>query len=83
MRAWFIALVILIGSTIHAKAQLASQTSPEKFAEFIPLYPKGKMPNSKGMKLKDSIANERIYQVANPGMYAFFPSGQENKEPQL
>ncbi|RYF26720.1 MAG: alpha/beta hydrolase, partial [Flavobacteriales bacterium] len=29
--------------------------------EFIPLWPDGKMPNSKGLKLKDSIANERIY----------------------
>lgn len=47
--------------------------------EFIPLWPKGKMPNTKGMKLKDSIANERIYQVGTPGMYSFFPSVQENK----
>ena len=37
------------------------------------------MPNSKGLKLKDSIANERIYQVGTPGMYAFFPSSTENR----
>lgn len=55
------------------------QTSPERYAEFIPLYPNGKMPNSKGLNLKDSIANERIYRVGTPGMYAFFPSSQENK----
>lgn len=47
--------------------------------EFIPLWPKGKMPNSKGLNLKDSIANERIYQVGTPSMYAFFPSEQENR----
>ena len=47
--------------------------------EFIPLWEKGKMPNSKGMELKDDIRNERIYQVGNPGFYAFFPSQQENK----
>jgi len=47
--------------------------------EFIPLWEKGKMPNSKGMELKDDIRNERIYQVGNPGFYAFFPSRQENK----
>lgn len=47
--------------------------------EFIPLWPPGKMPNTKGLKLKDSIANERIYQVGTPGMYSFFPSSQENK----
>jgi len=37
------------------------------------------MPNAKGLKLKDSIANERIYQVGTPGFYAFFPSAAENK----
>lgn len=47
--------------------------------DFIPLWPQGKMPNSKGMQLADSIANERVYKVGTPGMYAFFPSQQENK----
>ncbi|MDI3321255.1 alpha/beta hydrolase [Pinibacter soli] len=47
--------------------------------EFIPLWPTGKMPNTKGIRLTDSIANERIYRVGNPGMYAFFPSSQENR----
>src|SRR5215211_2444354 len=47
--------------------------------EFIPLWPKGKMPNTKGMNLKDSIANERIFRVGTPGMYAFFPGTAENK----
>jgi hypothetical protein len=46
--------------------------------EFIPLWPTGKMPNSKGLKLTDSIANERVYRVGTPGMYAFFPSANEN-----
>lgn len=47
--------------------------------EFIPLYAAGKMPNSKGLTLKDDIRSERVYQVGTPGMYAFFPSLQENK----
>ncbi len=47
--------------------------------EFILLWEKGKMPNSKGIELKDDIRNERIYQVEMPGFYAFFPSRQENK----
>lgn len=47
--------------------------------EFIPLWEKGKMPNSKGIELKDEIRNERVYQVGTPGFYAFFPSVQENK----
>lgn len=63
---------------VRAGAQ-GPQTSPEKFAEFIPLYPQGKMPNSRGLNLKDSIANERIYRVGTPGIYAFFPSSTENK----
>jgi acetyl esterase/lipase len=46
--------------------------------DFIPLWPEGKMPGSKGLKLNDSIANERIFVVGKPGMYAFFPSAQEN-----
>jgi acetyl esterase/lipase len=47
--------------------------------EFIPLWPKNHLPNSKNLQLKDSIANERIYRVGTPGMYAFFPGAQENK----
>ena len=46
--------------------------------EFIPLYPEGKMPNSKGMNLQEEIREERIYQVGKPGIHAFFPSPQTN-----
>jgi acetyl esterase/lipase len=67
LRTTFFILLISL-TVLHAKAQ-----------EFIPLWPKGKMPNTKGMNLKDSIANERVYRVGVPGMYAFFPSAQENK----
>ena len=38
------------------------------------------MPNSKGLKLKDSVANERIFVIGKPGMYAFFPSTNESKK---
>ena len=51
-----------------------------KAQEFIPLWPSGKMPNTKGMRLKDSIYNERVFQVGTPGMFSFFPSLQENKQ---
>jgi len=47
--------------------------------DFIELWPKGHIPNSKHLNLTDSIANERIYRVMNPGIYAFFPGKQENK----
>ena len=40
---------------------------------------KDNMPNSKGITVKDSIANERVYQVGTPGVYVFEPSIAENK----
>lgn len=45
--------------------------------EFIPLWPKGKMPNSKGVTLEHIEERERITQVAIPGMYAFLPPKEE------
>ena len=62
-----IIIAITIVLTLQAKAQ-----------EFIPLWPANKMPNTKGFALKDSIVNERAIQIANPGMYAFFPSKDDN-----
>ena len=47
--------------------------------DFIPLWPKGKMPNSKGMQLTDSISGERYRRVGTPGLLAFFPSKEENR----
>ncbi|MGF7230923.1 alpha/beta hydrolase [Arachidicoccus sp.] len=47
--------------------------------DFIELWQKGHIPDSKKLPLKDSIANERVYRVMTPGMYAFFPGTQENK----
>lgn len=46
---------------------------------FLPIWEKGKMPNSKGLALPDSIANERVYQVGTPGFYVFETSKAENK----
>lgn len=46
--------------------------------QYIPLWPVGEMPNSKGMKLEHIEERQRITQVAEPGMYAFFTSKEEN-----
>ena len=46
--------------------------------QFISLWPKDKMPNSKGLKLEHQEERERITQVKVPGIYAFFPSKEEN-----
>lgn len=64
----FFGLTLILSVYLQAGAQ-----------EFIPLWPAGNIPDSKGMQLTDSISNERIHRVGTPGMYAFFPSLQENK----
>ena len=46
--------------------------------QFIPLWPAAKMPNTKEMKLDLIEERERITQVAQPGMYTFFTSKEEN-----
>lgn len=61
-------ILFLAGFTLTSFAQ-----------DFISLWPRNHIPNSKHLKLTDSIANERVYRVMNPGMYAFFPGKQENK----
>lgn len=63
-----IVIFLLLFTIIKSQAQ-----------DFIPLWTKGKMPNSKGLVVKDSINNERIMQVGMPGIHAFFTSNQENK----
>lgn len=54
-------------------------TAGARAQDFIPIWPENNIPNSNHLKLSDSIANERIYRVMLPGMYAFFPGKQENK----
>lgn len=46
--------------------------------EKIYLWEDGKMPNSRRMELKDSIANERVYQVAKPWMEFFAAPADKN-----
>jgi acetyl esterase/lipase len=46
--------------------------------DFIPLWPPGKMPNSKGIEIKEIVLNDRILQVDTPGIYVFFTSKEEN-----
>lgn len=47
--------------------------------EFIPLWPEGRMPNSKGLELEHIEERQRITQVSRPGLYAFLPSREDNK----
>jgi len=48
--------------------------------EFLPIWPEGKMPNSKGLSLQDSVHNQRIYRAKTPGILPFFPSQEENSK---
>lgn len=45
--------------------------------DIIPLWPKGMMPNSKGIALEHIEERERITQVSEPKMLAFFPPKEE------
>ena len=47
--------------------------------ECIWLYPEGKVPNSKGVKVVDSLSNERYYKIGRPRIIAYFTSKDENK----
>ena len=47
--------------------------------QVIPLWETGKMPNSKGLYMIDSIANERQYVVTNPNIEVYTPSKEENR----
>ncbi|MEO7925078.1 MAG: alpha/beta hydrolase [Chitinophagaceae bacterium] len=46
---------------------------------FISLWPEGKKPNSNGKKITDSLFNERIWRVSDPGIYTFIVPKSENK----
>jgi acetyl esterase/lipase len=53
-------------------------TNVGKAQVHISLWPKGRMPNSKGLALQDSIHNQRIYRLKKPRMIAFFPPLDDN-----
>lgn len=58
---------------------ILSGTYTVAFAQqFIPLWKPGHIPDSKGLHLKDSIVNNRYYQVGMPGMYVFHPAKEVN-----
>lgn len=48
--------------------------------EYLRIWDENSMPNSKGLNIKDSIANERIYQVKHPGLYVFDSPQSEKKK---
>lgn len=47
--------------------------------EKITLWPKGQMPNSKGLKLKTEEKDSRITQIKETELFAFFPPKEDRK----
>ncbi|MFN4365482.1 alpha/beta hydrolase [Chryseobacterium hispalense] len=47
--------------------------------EKITLWPKGKMPNSKGLQLKTEEKDGRIVQIKEPELFTFLPPKEERK----
>jgi Esterase/lipase len=45
----------------------------------IYLWEKGNMPNSRGLHIADSIANDRQFVVGNPNIVVYTPSKEENR----
>ncbi|MCR5395605.1 MAG: alpha/beta hydrolase [Bacteroidales bacterium] len=41
------------------------------------LWPEGRMPNSRGISVKDSLARHRVWQVSHPRMYAYMATHSE------
>ena len=46
--------------------------------QFIPIWEHNRMPNTRGLELEYQEKDQRITQVSSPGIYAFFPSQDEN-----
>ncbi len=54
-------------------------TTPIYCQQYISLWPKDKMPNTKNLPIKYKEERQRILQVDDPGIYAFFTSNEENQ----
>jgi len=63
----FLAIFFIAGFLVNAKSQ-----------EFIPLWPEGKKPDNNGLKVSDSLYNDRIWRVGTPGIYSFIVPKSEN-----
>ncbi len=65
---WFWSLTVLLCSCATLSAQ-----------ERIELWEGVEMPNSKGIFVADSIANQRVYKVGRPAIYRVAPAPEKNR----
>ena len=68
MRKRFLLITLLMLGALPAHAQ-----------EILPIWPEGTMPNSRGVSVEDSMARQRIFQIAEPELHAFFPPQEKNE----
>lgn len=66
-------IIILAFAALHIGILLISAQ------EKISLWPKGQMPNSKGLSLKTEEKDGRIVQIREPELFAFLPPKEERK----
>lgn len=52
--------------------------APSYAQEFFPIWGNSKIPNINKLRVQDSVVNERIWQVATPGVYALPATRSEN-----
>lgn len=65
-------IIIIVLATFFTTVSIAQ--------EKITLWEKGKIPNSKGLSITDSISNERVHRIGTPYIEMFTPSIAENKK---
>lgn len=63
--SFFVLIVLVHGDSVMAQ-------------KFYPIWEPGKIPGVNSIQIHDSIVNERIWQVATPGIYAFPATKEEN-----
>ncbi|MBQ1952793.1 MAG: alpha/beta hydrolase, partial [Alistipes sp.] len=54
-------------------------TLTAKGQEKIDLWEGTTMPNTRGLVVQDSIANERVYKVGRPAIYRVAPAAEKNR----
>ncbi|HSC55511.1 MAG TPA: alpha/beta hydrolase [Phnomibacter sp.] len=63
--------ILTVGLCLLVSAKMFSQDS-------IPLWPRGKMPNSRGLAIGDSTNNEFVFRVMQPRMFAYLAPKEIN-----
>jgi acetyl esterase/lipase len=69
----------MIWRSVFACLALLFCFAASRAQESVPLWPSGRMPNSRGMVLKEIEENQRITQVGTPRMEIFLPASEDSR----